>query len=430
MTEINIKYGSDTQVIEVLENNLLYHIAPKQVSGITNEAKAIQKSLKDPTGSQPLCELVQQKSKVLILVDDLTRPTPRDKILPVLLDELNQFGVEDENITIMVALGTHRYMTEEELKIYLGKEVTHQVEIVNHEWKNKNQLVNIGQTKSGIPVIVNRRVIEADFVIGVGSIVPHNLAGYGGGAKIVQPGICSWETTGRTHLMPLENDEWLDLVGKSNNRVRLEIEQIAREVGLKFIVNVVINAKQELVCIVSGDPVKAHREGIRHAREIYERPIPQLADVVVVSAYPAEIDYWQGLKPLSYAQHGLKKGGTAILVGLFPEGVSDVHPELEKYGRYSYQEAKELLKTEQIEDLVCASTLLQHTMITDRCRVICVSEGLTESQKYNLNFVHARSCNQALLLAREQQGKNATIGVTDFGGDVLPSSKDKIFMRS
>lgn len=424
MTEINIKYGSDTQVIEVPENNLLYHIAPKQVSGVTNEAKAIQKSLKDPIGSPSLRELVQGKSKVFVLVNDLTRPTPRDKILPVLLDELNQFGVEDHSITIMVALGTHRYMTEEELKIYLGKEVTHRVEIVNHEWKNKNQLVDVGQTKSGIPIIVNRRVLEADFLIGVGSIVPHNLAGWGGGAKIIQPGICSWDTTYKTHLIPAEKDEWLDLVGKSNNRVRLEIEQVAQTVGLKFIVNVVINAKQELVCVVAGDPVKAHRKGVQFAKEIYERPIPQLAEVVVVSAYPAEIDYWQGLKPLSYAQHGLKEGGTAILMGSFPEGVSDVHSELEKYGRCSYQEVKNLLNSGQIKDLVCASGLLQHALITDRCRVICISDGLKKSQKYNLNFIHAENFDEALQLALKQQGEDSKIGVIDFGGDILPKPED------
>lgn len=422
--ELNIKYGSSAQVIEVPEKNLLYHIAPKQVLGVTNEAKTIQKSLKDPIGSPSLRELVQGKSKVLVLVDDLTRPTPRDKILPVLLNELNQCGIKDHSITIMVALGTHRYMKEEELKVYLGKEVARRVEIVNHEWKNKNQLVYRGKTKSGISIVVNRKVCEADFVIGVGSIVPHNLAGWGGGAKIIQPGICSWETTCKTHLLPLEKDEYLDLVGKPNNRVRLEIEQVAQMVGLKFILNVVINAKQELVCVVAGDPVKAHRVGVRYAKEIYERPIPQLADVVVVSAYPAEIDYWQGLKPLSYTQHGLKKRGTAILMGSFPEGVSDIHPELEKYGRYSYEEAKKLLNTGQIKDLVCASGLLQHTLIMDRCRVICVSRGLTESQKYNLKFIHAENFDEALHFALEQQGKNAKIGVIDFGGDVLPKFED------
>lgn len=305
--ELNIKYGSNAQVIEVSEKNLLYHIAPKQVLGVINEAKTIQRSLKDPIGSPSLQELVQGKLKVLVLVDDLTRPTPRDRILPVLLDELNQCGIKDHSITIMVALGTHRYMREEELKICLGEEVTHRVEIVNHEWKNKNQLVDRGKTKSGISIVVNRKVCEADFVIGVGSIVPHNLAGWGGGAKIIQPGICSWETTCKTHLLPLEKDEYLDLVGKPNNRVRLEIEQVAQRVGLKFIVNVVINAKHEIVCVVAGDPVKAHREGVRYAKEIYERPIPQLADVVVVSAYPAEIDYWQGLNTFILYSARLKK---------------------------------------------------------------------------------------------------------------------------
>ena len=195
-------------------------------------------------------------------------PTPRQRIFPPLLDELNKAGIPDKDITVLIALGTHRYMSQEEIRDCFGKEVTRRVKILNHERKDKANLINVGSTPSGISIGVNKITYKADYLIGVGSIVPHSLAGYGGGAKIVQPGICSWETTGKTHLLPMKKDEFFALVGNPENKVRLEMEEVARIVGLNFIVNVVLNSEGEIVKVVSGDPVKAHREGIKVAKEI------------------------------------------------------------------------------------------------------------------------------------------------------------------
>ncbi len=184
------------------------------------------------------------------------------------MDELNKAGIPDKDITVLIALGTHRYMSQEEIRDCFGKEVTRRVKILNHERKDKANLINVGSTPSGISIGVNKITYKADYLIGVGSIVPHSLAGYGGGAKIVQPGICSWETTGKTHLLPMKKDEFFALVGNPENKVRLEMEEVARIVGLNFIVNVVLNSEGEIVKVVSGDPVKAHREGIKVAKEI------------------------------------------------------------------------------------------------------------------------------------------------------------------
>jgi len=203
------------------------------------------------------------------------------------------------------------------------------------------------------------------------------------------------------------------------------MERVAEKAGLNFIVNVVIDSRKNIVKVLSGDSVKAHREAIKYARPIYERKIPQLADIVVVSAYPADIDYWQGDKALAYAQRAAKEGGTIILVGQFPEGISSTHPEEEKYANRPYNEIKKLFRKGEIKDGVCVSSLLLTALILTRVNVTCVSNGMSVEQKAKLNFEHAKNIDKALKFAFEKQGKGAKIGIINYGGDVLPRYRDK-----
>jgi len=417
---VNIRYGEGTLSVDIPEKNFLYSIAPKDVMPIENEKEYIHKCLRNPISCPSLKDQLKPGMKVVILVDDLTRPTPQDKILPVLLDELNSIGIKDSDIFAVVALGTHRYMTKKEIIQHCGKEATNRIEIINHEWKDKDNFVNLGSTKKGTPVIINKRVSEADYIIGIGSIVPHEQAGFSGGAKIVQPGICSWETTGYTHMMAANEKDYLGIAGKIANDTRLEIEEVGKKVGLNFIINVVIDRYKNLVEVVAGDPIAAQRKGIGPSAEVYIREIPKQADILVLSSYPAEIDYWQGAKALSYAQRGVKKGGTVILVGPFPDGIANPHPDMEKYATRSYKEIEKLIKDKEIKDLVCAAALLLHALIIENSQVICVSDGMSINQKKKLGFKHAESISHALEMALKEQGKDAKVGVIDYGGDVLP----------
>ncbi|MGQ9623560.1 MAG: nickel-dependent lactate racemase [Candidatus Caldatribacteriaceae bacterium] len=416
-----LTYGMNRIPLEIPEENFLYAIEPRNISGVIEERKAIQESLQHPIFASPLCEQVRKGMKVVIVGDDLTRATPREKIFPVLLDELNRGGVPDRDITVLIGLGTHRYMTQEEIEKSFGKETTERVFVLNHEWKEPQNLVRMGSTPGGVPIEVNRLALEADFLIAVGSIIPHCYAGYGGGGKAIQPGICSWETTGKTHILPMERDLYLKIAGQVENDVRREIEIVAEAVGLRFIVNVVTNGKDGILQVVAGDPVVAHRKGVETAKRVYERKIPALADIVVVSAYPADIDYWQGIKPLSYAQKGLREGGSSILVAPFPEGISPVHSDLKKFATLSYQELKKMVQNGTFEDLVCAATLLLHAKIMEHSReVICVSDGLSLEDKEALGFKHAGTVQEALEIALKTQGREARVGIIDCGGDTLP----------
>lgn len=421
--QLRITYGSEDLWFRVPEKNFCYYVEPRVVSCMENESEGLLFALQHPIGSPPLAEIIKPGMKILIITDDNTRPTPKKRILPILIEELCRCGIDERDIIILIALGTHRYMSQAEIRETFGDALVNRIRIVNHEWDDPEQLVPLGYTPAGTKIVVNKKVCEADFVIGVGSIVPHSEAGWSGGGKIIQPGICGWETTAATHLLAARSQDYLRIAGVVDNPVRREIESIARRVGLKFVLNVVMGAKNKIYQAVCGDPVAAHRLGVAQAKNVYECEIPRLADTVIVSAYPADLDYWQGDKPVTYALRGIKQGGTIILVGRFPEGVSGSHPVMEKYGRCSYQQLSKLAQANIIDDQVGLSALFIHAHHKEKASVICVSDGLTLQQKENLGFIHADSIEHAIRISYALQGENSKIGVIDYGGDLLPVFK-------
>jgi nickel-dependent lactate racemase len=176
-------------------------------------------------------------------------------ILPILLDELNAAGVADRDISIVVALGTHRRMNRDELTARVGEVICNRVTVGNLSQKPED-FVNLGVTPLGIPIHISRQYLDCDISIAVGNIIPHMYAGWAGGAKMVQPGVTSAVTTGRTHL--IAGPRVYEILGEVDNPVRAEMEEIAIRSGLKFIVNVVLGASGEVAAVVAGDVVKAH----------------------------------------------------------------------------------------------------------------------------------------------------------------------------
>jgi nickel-dependent lactate racemase len=419
-SEFEISYGDTNLHFSIPREAFYYYVKPRWIPEYQRDLECIAHALCHPIGAPPLADMVSPGMRIMILSDDNTRPTPKKQIIPMLLDELKKAGIKQGAIDVLIALGTHRYMTEIEIQETFGWELAEAIRIRNHEWADPSQLISVGSTPSGARIIVNKAICEADFIIGVGSIVPHSEAGWSGGGKIVQPGICGWETTAFTHLLAAKNPDYLNIAGSVDNPVRSEIEVIADRVGLGFILNVVTDPAGEIYGAVAGHPVEAHRKGVELARGIYECTIPGLADIVIVSAHPADLDYWQGDKPVTYSLRGLKPGGTLILVGRFQEGISQSHPVLEQYGTYSHEALLELEMSGRVDDKVGLAALFIHAHHMKRASIICVSEGLSIKQKENMNFIHADNLDDAVELALDLQGRNARIGIIDCGGDLLP----------
>ncbi len=417
--QIPLPYGSQVLEIGVPDENLA--VASPMAAEIVGDAEElIRQALRKPVGTSHVSTMLRQGQRLLLLVDDLTRPTPVDRILPILLDELDveRKGIE---VTILIALGTHRKMTETEIEAKVGSEITRRWPVVNHDCEDPATLVDLGTTSNGTPIMVNRLIVEADICLGISNVVPHNLAGWSGGAKIVQPGICGKTTTYRTHLLaarcPTTN------YGKLMNPLRAEIEHVVQKTKLTAMVNTVLDRHGTIVHIVAGDMVKSHRQAVELARPIWEVNLPRLADIVIVSSHPADIDFWQANKGLYAAERCVKRGGDIILLTPCPEGLSSQKEHVSAMealrgipSRGLFQEAR----SRGLEDYaaLCVSDIAARSL--ELAWVTVVSDGLSETDIAILGFDRAPNFEAALERALRRQGDHASIVVITHGGETLP----------
>lgn len=420
---IPLNYGDRVLDLEVPDENLAWVVSPGRLPPLEDEEAEIRKAIRFPIGMDSLETLVKAKGKrVVILADDITRPTPHKKILPILLGELNSAGVSDSDITLIIALGTHRPMTPEECARTYGEEVTRRIKIINHSWNRPDELIALGETPSGIPISVNRHYYNSDISIAVGNIIPHIYAGWSGGAKMVQPGVCGAATTARTHLIAAKHLD--SVLGNPENIIRKEMETIAKETGLSMIINTVMNSDGSLARVVAGDHVKAHREGVKAAQKIYTAPIDKQPDIVVVNAYPGNLDFWQSTKALTAGTLLVKPGGEVILVTPAPEGIPSSHPELLKLGDLGTKAVWDMLERGEIQDEVAASVHITMGFCREKANVYIVTGEENREIVERLGFRFAGDLNKTLEECIERRGKTTcSIGVATHGADLAPEYK-------
>lgn len=194
-----LPYGKQEIEIKIPQENLLTMLAPRHRPGIEDETAEIRRALVNPIGAPRLAEIAQGKRNAVIVVNDITRPTATKKLLPSLLDELKRAGLEYAQILLLVATGTHRDNTREELESMLGKGILDEFRVYNHHCQDEKNMVKLGTTRDGIPVMINRLFCEAGVKVLTGTIGPHQSAGFSGGRKSVLPGLASLSSLKRHH---------------------------------------------------------------------------------------------------------------------------------------------------------------------------------------------------------------------------------------
>jgi len=418
--EISFPYYSDIPPVNVPDKNLLGVYQPPEVEPGAPVSDLIRRAFENPIESQRISDLARGAKRVLILTDDYTRKTPVKEVLSALIPELDAAGISRSDIRILIALGTHRPMTDAEVAAKFGRDVCRSFEILNHDWRNQERLVDYGITEAGTPIRVNRAVEEADFIFGIGQIVPHRIAGFSGGGKIIQPGICGEETTAQTHwrsaMCPGS-----EILGVADNPVRLEIESVAERVGLAAIANAVCDSDGRLMDMFVGHPVGAHRAGAELSKQVYGVRIPEPADILVIDSYPMDIDLWQGAKALYAGELAVKKGGVAILVSPCPEGVSRTHGLILQEGYRRSWETISLVESGRIADKIVAAHLVRvGRVIKDNGVGILISPGISRLDTKRLGFRYAAAPQQALDMAFELKGEDASVLVIRQGGAALP----------
>ena len=406
--------------IDVPDQNLLGIFSPLTVRVEKIEEKIIDEAFSRPIGSDPLSEILKGCKDVLIVIDDYTRTTPVQKILPRLLKELERGGIKPSRIRILIALGTHRPMTEEEIIKKFGEDIPKRYPILNHPWWDPSQLINLGETERGTPVFVNRMVEGVDFIVGIGQIVPHRVSGFSGGGNIIQPGICGEETTGKTHWLSAQF-KGREILGKIENPVKEEIERVAKKVGLKWTINTIQDGSGRLIEVVAGDPAQAYRTGAKRSFEVYQSQLPQEADIVIADSHPYNSDLWVAAKGIYAAELAVKQGGVVILITLCPEGVSPSHPEVLELGYQTFEEVDQKVRQGVIKKLTVAAHLVHvGRVIKERARGIMVCPGISKEEKERLGFLHAGNPQEALDIAFSLMGGDAKVAVLQRGGEILP----------
>ncbi len=414
----------EIDAIDVPEENLIGVFSPSTMEVEESEEEIIEKGLTKPIHSPPLSQLLKGCRNILIAIDDHTRTTPVGKILPRLLEVIKRSGLKPDGIKILIALGTHRPMTREEMVKKLGDDIVRQYDILNHPWWDGSQLIPLGETEKGTPIIVNRLVREYDIIIGIGQIVPHRVSGFSGGGNIIQPGICGEETTGKTHWLSAKF-KGSGILGKIENPVKDEIERVAKKVGLRWIVNTIQDGSGRLIGVVAGDPYSAYREGAKLSFKVYKSIIPKEADIVIVDSHPYNSDLWVAAKGIYASELAVKKGGVVILISPCQEGVSPSHPEVLELGYQPFLDIEKMVQKGIIKKLTVAAHLAHvGRVIKERARGIMVSKGISREEKERLGFIHAQTPNEGLDIAFSIVGRDAKVLIFQRGGEVVPLVKN------
>ena len=284
-------YGDEDITLTFPESWEVTMVGPKDAPKLSDAG--IEAAFGQPIGTPRIAEMARGKGSTAIIVDDLSRPTPAATVIPFLLRELSEAGVPKSEIRFVVGGGSHRPLTDEEAAKKVGADIAAEHEVTSHDFMS-GDLRALGSLDSGLPIYINRVVADADFKICLGGIYPHGAVGFGGGAKLIVPGVSGFATmfyfhtfySGRGHAV-------IERQGDEPDH-RDAAEAVARVLGLDVIVNVVLNSRREVAGLFVGDLVKAHRTGAHFALETYGTKIPdevrEETDVVVLNCYPLDAD--------------------------------------------------------------------------------------------------------------------------------------------
>ena len=322
-----LRYGKGTVALDLSAAASVSYLYGNEMPAIADLPEAFRRAVEEECAGAPLRERVHAGDQITIILSDVTRFWMRqDRICELLVKYLErECGIDDGNIVVLMALGTHRPMTDAELEAVASPYVYARCRVVNHDCDAEN-LVDVGQTRYGNRVEVNPLAVGRK-VITVGGTVHHLMAGYGGGRKSILPGVCSRATIRRNHSMALDPDapRSSPLVGSgklTQNPIHEDMDDAAALVAPVFGVNIVVNAHSEHSGLFCGDFREAWLQSCAFCQRYYGKQIVQEADVVIASCggYPKDLNLYQGVKSLLNAANALKPGGTFVFLCECPEG--------------------------------------------------------------------------------------------------------------
>jgi nickel-dependent lactate racemase len=415
--ETFLQYGKDELRITVPDHATV--IEPSHIEGLNDEKAAVMAALQRPVGTPRLREMVKARDTVAIVISDITRPTPNEKLVPWLIEELSH--VPAGQFVIINGTGTHRDQTREEFVQMLGEDIVDNYRVINHHCHDKNELVNLGGISFGCDAYLNKEYVEADFRIVTGFIEPHFFAGFSGGPKGIMPGIAGIET-----ILAFHNARMIgDPLATWGNMDRNPLQEMAGEVNRlckpHFMLNVALNKNKEITEVFAGELFEAHKQGCAYAKEHAMVAVEQRYDVVITSnsGYPLDQNLYQAVKGMSAAHKIVKQGGTIISAAECSDGIPD-------HGNYAA--ILQLRRTPQeILDLINDPSFsqfdqwqVQKQAVIQVWADVFVCSSLPDEVIEKAMFKPTANIDDTLMQLRHKYGEAMTVAVLPLGPLTIP----------
>ncbi len=423
MKEYSFAYGSGSVTIPLDESQVKAELPGNEIPALPDIRAAVRKSLDEPIGRPPLRDCIRPGQKVTLVISDMSRFWMRqDLVVPHLVEYLlEDCGLSAEDITILVANGTHPGGGEQELRALVTDSVFDRIRTLNHD-SHTDDLVTLGTTSFGTEVKVNGAAARADLCLCLGATTYHVMAGFGGGRKSILPGISGEAAIRHNHALSLDPLQLRSnpLIGKGcteNNPLNLDMLEAAGMMKNLFLVNLVMNADEKLCAVFSGHYLDSWTCACREVERVYQVPIPKQTDVVIAGCggYPHDMSLYQGTKAIVNVESAVKPGGTLILVLEAREGGGP--PEYFGWGRNLLDGSIEKRLREAFT--VAGYVFFLTCELAQRFRIILLS-GIDPAETSPMG-IESYPDVPSLLAAASLEGKSIT--VIPRAGSVVPVLK-------
>ena len=319
--DICVPYGQEEIMARVADDRIAGIIHPNPVE-CGDEGETLRSALAHTLDSPTFSEFLAGKGKTLFIVNDGTRPTPTSKVVDIIWDD-----IRDRNSDFIIATGAHRAPTEEEFRFIFGKylePLRRKNRIFVHDAKKADEMEFIGTSSNGTEMRVNKRALEAERIVIIGSVEPHYFAGYTGGRKSFLPGLASYETITMNHKYALRHRaKALALEGNPVHEDMIDALKTLKDKKI-FSIQVVLDSERRIYVATAGNIITSMDAAVEAANRVFVVDIPRKEDIVVsVAPYPMDVDLYQSQKALDNGKLALREGGILILVSKCRTGIGD-----------------------------------------------------------------------------------------------------------
>ena len=416
---VDLAYGESGLAVELPDDAVV--VTPRRLEAVADERVAVLDALRRPTTGPPLRDRVATGRRVAISMCDGTRPQPRPVVLAALLEELDGL-VDPADVVVLVATGTHRANTPDELRAMFGSELQGRVRVLNHDARDESSLTWLGRFAGDVPVWLHREWMAADIRITTGFVEPHFFAGFSGGPKMVAPGLAGLETVLALHDARRIGDPratWGVTVG---NPVHDAVREIAAGTGVDFAVDVLLDRDQRIVEVFAGDLLVEHAQACLAARRLAMTPVPDEFDVVVTTnaGYPLDQNLYQCVKGMAAGASVVRAGGSLICAAECRDGFPDHGSYREVLGS-ARSPAALLASIEARRDTVPDQWQVQvQARVQSRARVLVHTQGLSATDLATAHLGWVDDIGTAVADELARQGPGATLCVLPEGPLTIP----------